>query len=326
MKNTPRFSRIVVLRNPASTHAHKIHKRIELLRALTPEADFLTIDTHQGGRSANLTPLTGLDDLLGPDTLLCIAGGDGTSNLVIEALLENTKLSARARRTVLFPIWGGNANDLACMLNGNPRHSRVQQIAQHAPITSVHPLRCELTFPDGTERVHLAACYASFGASAFAAKRLAEPHMRSHPLDRVPGGRVLKELATVTRALFDAPLTPIIQNDREVPMYEHIFINGSRFAKVKGTPLKLTAPYFYHAIITHKRPASIMRRLRDLTSKKATEHMRGKHAHFTVDGSVWAQVDGEVFMIPAGTTVDITVNAEPFYALSTLLGTTAAKA
>jgi hypothetical protein len=48
--------------------------------------------------------------------------------------------------------------------------------------------------------------------------------------------------------------------------------------------------------------------------------MRGKHAHFSVDGAVWAQVDGEVFMIPTGTTVDITLNSEPFYALSMLLG------
>lgn len=287
---------------------------------MAPEADFLIIDTHEGGKTANLAPLTGIDKLLGPETLLCIAGGDGTANLVIEALLTSTELSKQARRTVVFPLWGGNANDLACMLNGNPWRSRVQQITKQAPVAEIHPLRCELTFPDGSRRVHLAACYASFGASAFAAKRLAEPHMRAHPLDRVPGGRTVKEVMTVVRALFDAPLVSIIQDNREVPMYEHIFLNGSRFAKVKGTPLKLTAPYFYHAIISHKRAGSIVRRLRDLTNKKATEHMRGKHAHFRVDGAVWAQVDGEVFMIPTGTTVDITLNPKPFYALSTLLG------
>jgi diacylglycerol kinase family enzyme len=315
-----RFSRIIVLRNPASTHAHKVHKRIELLRGLAPNADFLTIDTHEGGKSVNQSLIADLAGLLGSETLLCIAAGDGTSNLVIESLLTNPALEPAARQTVIFPLWGGNANDLACMLNGSPWGSRVLEIATEAPAIPIRPLRCELTFPDGTSRTHLAACYASFGASAFAAKRLAEPHMRSHPLDRVPGGRVVKELAAVVRALIDSPMVFITQNEHKLPMYEHIFLNGSRFAKVKGTPLKLTDPYFYHTIIPHKGIRSLALYLRNLTSKETPSHIRSRHVSFRVDDAVWAQFDGEVFMLPAGTNIDITPNHEPFYALSTLLG------
>jgi hypothetical protein len=315
-----RFSRIIVLRNPASTHAHKVKKRIDRLRGLAPDIDFLTVDTHEGGREANQSVIAGLASLLGPQTLLCIAAGDGTANLVIESLLMDVELSVAARQTVVFPLWGGNANDLACMLNGSPWQSRVLEIATEAPTITVRPLRCELTFSDGSTRTHLAACYASFGASAFAAKRLAEPHMRVHPLDRVPGGRIVKELAAVIRAMIDSPLVFITQNEHRLPMYEHIFLNGSRFAKVKGTPLKLTDPYFYHTIIPHKGIRSLAFYIRNLTSKETSSHVRSRHVSFRIDDAVWAQFDGEVFMLPAGTSIDITSNHEPFYALSTLLG------
>jgi diacylglycerol kinase family enzyme len=317
------FNRIVVLRNPASTRAVSAQKQIKTLRSLAGDAVFEVIETSAGGREANKVLLRTLGDKLGPHTLLCVAAGDGTINVVIEILLTDPALPDEARRTPVLPLWGGNANDLAHMLNGPAWRTSVKRILGQGSVTQVRPLECHLTYKDGTQKVHLAVCYASFGASAFAAHRLAEPARRHHPLDALPGGRAAKELMTVIRALIDAPQLTVQEGAQTRNMYEHIFLKGSRFAKVQGVSLQLTAPHFYHTVMRIKRARTLFFHIWEMTAPRAVSRVSGDHAEFTPHAELWAQVDGEVFAVPAGTKVTIGLSKRPVYLLNTLLKPTA---
>ena len=323
----PDIRRILVVRNPASTRAATAIAYIATLRSLAEATgrELTVLETSAAGRAANKALLQAHASWLGPKTLLCIAAGDGTVNLLVEALLTDPALPAQARKTIILPLWGGNANDLAHMLNGAVRRTSLRHILEHGVTTAVQPLECRLTAPDGKQEIHLATCYASFGASAFAAHRLAEPAMRHHPLDVIPGGRAIKELATVIKALMDAPEVTVHEGTRSRNMYEHIFIKGSRFAKVRGINLQLTAPHFYHTVLRAKRARTLFFHIWRLTAPRAVQRVAGNYAAFTPMSTLWAQVDGEVFAISGGTTIEVRLSPQPVYLLSTRLTAGTAK-
>jgi hypothetical protein len=313
------FERIIILRNPASTRADNALKRIAALQDITGAATCTVLETSAEGREANKALLRALAPQLGSQTLLCVAAGDGTINLVIEILLTDPDLPKDARKTPVLPLWGGNANDLAHMLNGPAWRTSVKHILEQGTVAAVQPIACRLTYKDGTQRTHLGVCYASFGASAFAARRLAEPAQRHHPLDRIPGGRTVKELATVIKALMDAPQLTVQEDAHERNMYEHIFIKGSRFAKVQGVRLKLTAPHFYHTVMRSRGATKLFFHIWKMTAPRAASRVASDHASFTVgSGELWGQVDGEVFAVPSGTRVDISLSKRRVYLLGTL--------
>ena len=78
---SPTFSRLLVIKNPASTNARGAARYLALLRAAFPDADCMVIETRPGGREANWEHLRTYAGLLGKRTLLCVAGGDGSVNL-----------------------------------------------------------------------------------------------------------------------------------------------------------------------------------------------------------------------------------------------------
>lgn len=318
-QHQPVFTRFIVLRNPASTHAQKAQAQIADLQALAP-GKVEVAETSPTGREANKVLLRQLASKLGSQTLLCIAAGDGTVNMVIETLLTDPAIPPAARRTPVLPLWGGNANDLAHMLNGSAYRARFSKIITQGHVIAVRPLTCTLrdTRTDATQ-THLATCYASFGASAFATLRLSQPKTRHHPLDNLPGGRVAKELTTVIKALVDAPQLHVQEGEQAKKIYEHVFLKGSRFAKIKGTRLRLTDPHFYHAAVGHKRARSLFFHTWELANPRAVQRVAGDHAEFIALDPMWAQFDGEVFEVAAGTQVTIGLSKQQVYLLSTLL-------
>ncbi|HSX00222.1 MAG TPA: diacylglycerol kinase family protein [Patescibacteria group bacterium] len=315
----PLFTQVIVIRNPVSTNARRAQKRILKLQSLMPKTAFEIVDTAASGRVANKAILHKLSPKLGAKTLLCVAAGDGTINMVAEALLNDPTLPAVARLTPLLPLWGGNANDLAHMLNGHGFMTPLTHILHAGKIVEIHPLTCTLDLPDGSQQKYSALCYASFGASAFAARRLSQPALRNHPLDKLPGGREIKEFIATMQALFAAPQVPIEEDGQIKDVYEHIFLKGSRFAKVKGARLRLTDPHFYHTVMRRKRARSFLFHVWELTEPRAARRVAGDHASFVPQQAMWGQVDGEVFNIPAHTKVEITLSRQSLRVFSTLL-------
>jgi hypothetical protein len=321
MNNEPsRFNRVVVLRNPVSTQAAPARQRITELRRIFGKELVTVVDTSPDGIDANRQLLRAHAKLLGPQTLLCIAAGDGTVNMVIETLVQDTHLSAQARKTPVLPLWGGNANDLAHMLNGMAYRGRLREALYKGKVIAVHPLACALRSQDGAKRIRTAACYATFGATAYAAEQLNDTKLRSSWLHRVPGMRLIGEIAAGLRALVRAPMFAVTEHGKPKLVYERAFANGSRFAKVERLPLRLTEPVFLSHTLEEKRLKTVVPHLARAMRKRLSPRFRDHYAEFTIEESILAQFDGEPMEIQAGTTVSMAISERPFYALSLLLG------
>jgi diacylglycerol kinase family enzyme len=319
VSGAPDFKRVFVLRNPVSTHAAQAKQRIAEVEAVFGKKRVEVLDTVRGGVEPNRAMLRRHAHHLGPDTLLCIVAGDGTVSMVVEMLIADDTLPDKARSTVVLPLWGGNANDLAHMLNGNAYRNRVREVLTKGGAVQVRPLSCTISSAEGPKQARIAACYISFGATAFAAARLNAPDVRRNPLRRIPGVRAVADFFAGFGALRNAPTFSVIEKGKERLVYERTYANGSRFAKVERLPLKLTEPYFLEHTLEEKRISSVLPRMLEAMRKSSSSRYKNNFAQFTVQQDILAQFDGEPTEIAAGATVCITVSKQSFAALSLLL-------
>lgn len=309
------FKRILVISNPASTNAKRLKRRTgELGRLLAETGEIINIKTSSNGRVANKKLILANKELLGPDTLLCIAAGDGTVNIVVETLVSEPDLSPKMRKTPVLPLWGGNANDLAHMLNGYSLFAGLKTIFDNGKVIEVNPLQVNLT--NGNKKVlRIAACYASFGATAYAAHSINNPSRRKAKLRSIRGLRLLTEAQTVVRAFMDVPMFKVKENGSVSNIYEYALINGSRIAKVERLPLRLTDNGFYLAKIYRKHPVVILYILQILRRRKFGR-VTSNRSSFMLLEPTWLQLDGEVIKVEKNTKVEIEPCNQPFYALS----------
>jgi hypothetical protein len=110
-------------------------------------------------------------------------------------------------------------------------------------------------------------------------------------------------------------------NSKNQPMFERIFVNGSRIAKVDRLPIKLNEKAFYEASVEHKHPKAIISLLSALKilRNRSYGEITGEDKSFKLNEDTWSQIDGEVMKLPKDTKVEISLSANPFYVLSTKL-------
>jgi diacylglycerol kinase family enzyme len=311
---TKPFSRLVIIRNPASTRAARMNVRIGLLKKAFPGLPCTILDTVSGGAEANQAMLRDHLKLLGPHTLLGIAAGDGTVHLVINFLLNDPAASRGAHQTPLLPLWGGNANDLANMLNGPYLPGIFLALRRQGQVISIRPMRCKLQFADGARLTIIAGNYASFGATAAVARQLNGPEHRHHSIRRFIPARPLLDALTTVKALVRSPRFEVEEAGRRRRVYEKIFANGPRFAKLNLMPARLARPTFYAHTFEHKRFFTILSRLVGSLRRHSADHFLMKRVSFTILSPVTAQFDGETMDLPPGTKVTVKRSLEPFYA------------
>lgn len=250
-------------------------------------------------------------------TVILIGGGDGTVHQVVNATIDMPE--AQRKNTILLPIWGGNANDFAYMLNGMAVGKDLYKVITRGKVIKIHPLEIELRQKSVKTIAH-AICYASFGASAFAADIIDKTGAARNGLFRnITAVVLIKELFRVISAFVHAPPFKARINGKRVTIFEQVFTNGSRIAKVNRLPVSLTDKAFY--TVGHqpnKHPVIVIRILKILTGKLVGE-VTSKPVNFQVKESILGQYDGEVIKIPDNTHVEIRVSKDHIYALSTRL-------
>jgi hypothetical protein len=313
------FDRFVVFANPRSSGRHQANQKIHQLTQLFPETPIETFETSTGGAMAYATLLHEHATKLGPRTLLCVAAGDGSINFLAQALLLDRTLPAHVRKTPILPLWGGNGNDLASILNGHVTRTTMQMIFADANVVPIRAMEFRMVQSDGVIKERIACVTAGFGAIAQAARRLNDVKYRHSRLHKVPGGRYLKEGLIAWWAMASSPTFKSEQSGKATLMYECTFCNGPRMAKWYRTPVQLDDEQFYvHvmegkvAIITPtKLTLSFRRRSSDAKLYKTTELL--------VREAVWAQFDGEPELIPADTEITVQLSTNPLYVFSRLL-------
>lgn len=254
-------------------------------------------------------------------SILCVGGGDGTVSMVIKTLVLSKDLSQDNKRALLLPLWGGNANDMAVMLNGLPSTASIKKILQSSKPTEIYPLKIVLTPPEKKAQVFIAGCYASFGATAEALARMElSSHVRGHSGPKHKITRFVHEFRDIGKTFFDVrPIKVAPDQAKTVELYDRIFVNGSRYAKILRSPVDLhERRYFVLSSREKKWWYFMLRTLRPLATK-AGGTISDKQRSFTLKDSTYMQVDGEVFPIQADTHMQVSIASDPFYALSTKL-------
>lgn len=309
------FKQVLIIWNPASTNARRINKRLRELYSIFDPKIITIIETSPDGREANRKLILKHKDKLSPNTLVCIGAGDGTVNLAVETLLTDPALNNQMRNSVIVPLWGGNANDLGNMLNGYSMFADMKDVFEKGKLVEIKPLKVTLRHKSETT-IRIAACYASFGATAYSAHRINKPSHRRNSFRNIPILRVFRELYTVIRAFIDVPTFTISDtNSKNTKMYEYAFINGSRIAKIERMPVMLTEDKFLIGKIYEKQPLVGLYILQVLRKRKGG-YLTGKKQEFVINKPTWLQLDGEVVKIEPHTNIQIELNNKPFNAVS----------
>lgn len=316
---TPGFEQFLVVKNPSSTNAKLAARCIAELRRLFPVIPLETITLTAQDHEMPYRFLEQYADKLGPSTLVCIAGGDGTAKAVVEALLMSGNLPSEARLSVVLPLWGGNANDLATMINGFGSPGKMKDIFGKGKLMPIYPLECIMRMQRKGRMVRLAACYISFGALANLSRRLNEPPHRKSWLHLIPGGRHLQELATTFGALVESPTFFVTEHGTKQPTFEKLFANGSRIGRLQALPGQLNDNTFYQVDLETKNPIRVLGRLLEYATGRTPHHKLQRPTRFITHTGTWAQFDGEALFVPERTKVTIKLAREPFYTLSTKL-------
>ncbi len=315
------FDKFVMLINPRSTNGYRAEAWIADIRRLAGRRQVIVLTMMTGDTAENAVMLRAQANKLGPKTLLCIAGGDGTVSFVTNFLLSDKRLPDRARTTVLLPLWAGNGNDMAIMLNGLLRTAKLDKILRQGRIATMHPLQCYLTDIQGNTVNRLANNCIGFGVSGLLCKRLNdETHRRKISNKTSDVGVLLQTVLAIWRGLVTSPTFAIETSAGRQKIFERTFYNGPRVAGYYHQPVRLFDEYFYMDTFRYKWPvitplsAVLSFHRRSLQWPKA--HLCTS-AGLTVLEPVWMQLDGEPVHLKAHTRIKIKISEQPIYVLST---------
>lgn len=317
------FKQIIILYNPNSTNSGSAKRHIDEIKLIFRGVPFEIIKT-TSSVPRNRDKLRQLKDKLGPHTLLCVAGGDGTVNFAVEFLQSDPKISEEARKSVLLPLWAGNANDLANMINGSLARVRLPALLENAKITPIYPLVCTLTEGNGFSRIFSAASYASFGVTASVARVLNDRSHRARWRRRLHLGRIFAEIMTLWHTIVDFSGFKIEENGTSAILYERSYVNGTRMGRLQPLAASLTERSFLQTTVykKDKHILGLYRWIRDST-RLASKNTVISHDQFIAVDSIWMQCDGEPIHLEKDTHVTIECSDQPLLVLATKLGKTA---
>lgn len=243
------------------------------------------------------------------NSLVCVGGGDGTVSTVIRAVVNSHKLTDENKAAAILPLWGGNANDMAVMLNGMPSTVNMTKILKNARKRKIYPLQITLSSDHEQLPVHVAGCYASFGATAEALARMEDSaHVRDAKKSKHKLTRFVMEFKEIGKTVFSVqPITVQPEKQQTTELYDRLFVNGSRYAKILRSPVELHERRYF--VLTSKDKnwwRFIVRTVRPLVTR-AGGKISDRQRSFTLKDPTYMQVDGEVFQLPANTHVTVSI-------------------
>lgn len=311
------FDRIVIVTNPTSTRAAQIHHLIDELEASTYGKRLHTIHT-----KADIDSTTEiLQNTLHPGDVVVVAGGDGTVHQIINALANGTLLG---QRIPILPLWGGNGNDMAHMLNGRSTR-RPSKLLQQGKVTAIYPIQVHYT-SDEDNAQRLAGYCVGIGATAYGALCLNEAAYRRRIGYKNKFVRQLYEAHALTKALSEISTYTIEDGQGIRTIFERTIANGPRMAKYGKLPVKLTEQRLFVTDIAEKHTLAVAGWL----GRLVCQPLVGPPSGYYLEGGqelsfairhkpTFMHFDAETHVLPPDSEVHITQASHPFYAISTKL-------
>ncbi len=239
--------------------------------------------------------------------LIAIGGGDGTVSSITNQLLNDSKV-CKYSNIYLLPLWGGNANDLAYMLNGLSKTTSCKKLINDSINIKMPLIKIDIESKNTLAQTFYANCYASFGASAYIADKLESSRSSSKRFIKYfPPFLIIREVFLVIASILEATVFRMEIDSRDTNFFEHSFVNGPRMAKVSRLPISLHEKAFFHAQIKQKSPSVIIELIKLAISGKSSPNYKKKEkVTFIAKEPITAQIDGEIHKIPAHTKIAVT--------------------
>jgi hypothetical protein len=305
----PPIEYAVVVANEHSSNARRMRRQV----------DQLTIPYHVITTSRD--PHRTQDDLydgMKEGAVILGAGGDGTNGQIVNALLSPEGIERQLHLERFVPLRGGNASDVATMLNG---HNTAAQILELGRELYLHPLEIRSLYTD--ERSRFALGYFSVAATAAASYDLDQVKNTANRLTKATGFQLGRE--AVATWLSVGGFMPIrLQRDglETEAVTDYLMVRGDRIAKV-GRPHAELDKLAFEAIAT--KDTGYTKAVVNL-GKMARGNLHGDmrtSTEFTVtsvDGSeIPVQYDGEAEFVPSGSIFSVGISGTPYRTLSTRL-------
>lgn len=301
MSQLPDFQQCLVIVNNASTQAARSLRQAKELSQHIADCQIVQVEPADLDNARFLRQYA---DTLGQHTLLVVGGGDGTVSRLVNLLLQDKQLPAEARQTVILPLWGGNANDLAHMLNGHSRE-HLGGLLKRAQLVSVHPLSAQLSIGSETHD-RLAVCYISFGAVAWVAEKMNRPGHRRKWFYRLPGSRTTTEIGGALQALNESKRFRANVDGQDLTLYDLTLVNGPQIAKFYRLPVRLDDKHFLELRLPHKHPVFLVHIFK-VTRAWLGRRTKRTGCRVSLQEPAWIQFDGETWQAPAGTDISIEI-------------------
>jgi hypothetical protein len=297
------FERAAVLSNPVCTRAKTVQRRVAEL-ADSPFGRHLEVIVTEPEREATENKIR---SRLRPGDVLCVAGGDGTVNTAVRS----------AGEVPVLPLWGGNGNDLAHMLNGRPTN-RPSRLLEKGKVVAIRPIQGSITTESGTT-TEIASSYAGFGAGALGALYLNDGVHREKLFYSLAGMRLLYEADLLLRSFAASEPFSVCRDGKEQDIFDLTVANGPRIAKFGRLPLRLTEERQFAFGVEEKGIWPIARRMGALAiGRPDGEYITDGAYEFTLLSNTLAHFDAEPQILFAGTHVSIRQAETPFYAVTTV--------
>lgn len=291
--------RALVIANEHSSHARQMQRQIGQL-----ELPVITVPTHADPRYTHDDFLKAARDR----DLLFSAGGDGTAHYSANTVLSEEGQAKGLHNLYFVPLCGGNANDVATMINGR---KMAAQILKEGRDRRLHPLEVRVFTEDELASIRYALGYFSVGATAEA----------SHRLEKVKGN-VARESLSVLRTVATYLPFKIHRDGQAEAITDFLALRGDRIAKFGRPHANLSRPAF--EAITSNIQGMVPALVDMIKMKQGKLHGQMlQHTDFTVEAgggdTVPVQYDGEAIGVYSGAQISVGISPVGYRTLTTRL-------
>jgi len=303
------IERALVVANEYSSHAGRMRRQVDEL-----EIPIAIVPTERDPRRTQ----EALFDAVRDGDVVLGAGGDGTTNQVANILLGPEGQEQGLYRLPFIPLRGGNANDIASMLNGRKTAAQILRLGRD---TYLHPL--EIHTDDPEERVRLALGYFSVGATAAASQRLEEVKGSANAFTRGVGFQLVREAVAVWLTTARSEAFKLERDGMATESAtDFLTLRGDRIAKLGRPHADLRAPEFESVTSDVGGLAPTLAQLIRMQRGRLHGSLQD-HTGFSISSGngqpLPVQYDGETDTVQSGSHLSVSISPVTYRTLSTKL-------